>query len=218
MLSAAGVADADSKAANGLSLQPTPVGALGPEPTPALDAPTDTPVARRPVGAGADADETPARAGLPALRAGISEAAVGAGHENQDPLTAAGHATHLLLWLAESRWEATDPNLFGWREGCPVVHAQAIAAVYAEMCAELGWRPFAWNTVAQHLRRLTGDHKDYFNIKDPRTGQPRKLRGYRISVAARTDTRSARRPVSAGQDAGGDGAAAEIVPLMRAAR
>lgn len=200
----------DSMAAKKSLVQPTPLsGARG-----------DSPAGSRPPRAGHDrsvaVEPTPlvARAddgfASPAGTRGSVDAI------QQDPLTAAGHATHLLLWLAESRWEADDRNVLGWRQGCPVVHALGVAAVYAEMCRELGWRPHAWNTVAQDLRRLTGDHKDYFNVKDAATGQWRKLRGYRISVA-RPDSPPGSRPGRAGHDRAVETAAAGVVQ-MRAVR
>ena len=60
------------------------------------------------------------------------------------------HAQRLLDWLQ------SDPAVAGH-----CVLAADLARIYPTLCGELNWSPRPWNTVAKHLRRLTGGRKHY---------------------------------------------------------
>jgi hypothetical protein len=50
--------------------------------------------------------------------------------------------------------------------------------LYPSFCAEKGWRPRPWNTLARYLKELTGGKKNYEWRE--RDGEPHRLRIYRI--------------------------------------
>ncbi len=66
------------------------------------------------------------------------------------PPSALEHAQRLLEWLQ------SDPSFAGH-----CVLAADLARIYPTLCDELDWPPRPWNTVAKHLRRLTGGKKQY---------------------------------------------------------
>lgn len=77
------------------------------------------------------------------------------------------HARRLLDWLQG------DSAVAG---NC--VLAADLARIYPTLCSELNWSPYPWNTVAKHLRRLTGGRKHY------RWLDGRRLCAYPIPVRA----------------------------------
>lgn len=84
--------------------------------------------------------------------------------------TAPDHASRLLHWVCEAGL------------GGKLVLAQDLQKIYPVMCEELDWMKYPWQTVACHLRRLTGGEKIYKWVEG------RRLRVYRIVVAPYSTT------------------------------
>lgn len=82
--------------------------------------------------------------------------------------SAQAHATELLAWLQK------DP-LFS---GCLLLADDLQYRLYPGFCLSMGWRRRPWNSVARHLKALTGNRKIYKWVEV--NGEVRRLRVYAI--------------------------------------
>jgi len=108
-------------------------------------------------------DDTPARKLFPVRdRAGII-VALSTRPPRRDE-SAADHARHLLKWVVEQYGVAGQPVL-----------AEVLQHAYAIYCKQQRLAPFAWRTVAGHLKQLTGIRKHYRWIGERRNRSRRRV-------------------------------------------
>lgn len=113
----------------------------------------------------------PARPRIPPANAGRRDQTpprLDGGPSPKPQPSAQAHAIELLAWLQKD-------HLFG---GCLLLADDLPYRLYPGFCLSMGWRRRPWNSVARHLRALTGNQKLYKWV-EVRT-EARRLRVYAI--------------------------------------
>jgi hypothetical protein len=77
-------------------------------------------------------------------------------------------------------WLADDGRVAG-----RLVLASDLKRVYPLLCRSFGWEPFAWNTLARDLRKMTGGRKRYI------WHSGKRVRAYPVPRPSRREPRSA---------------------------
>ncbi len=85
--------------------------------------------------------------------------------------TARQHALQLLRWVHGANFAGS------------FVLYEDLGKIYAVMCEELGWAPYAWQTVAPDVREMTGGKKSYKWVWDDAEQRSKRRRAYLIPHA-----------------------------------